>query len=147
VDLAGNPRTAQQTFSLVLNRAPTLAPIGDRTAPLGSTLSFTVVGSDPDGDPTSLGVTPVPLPANATFDRTTGLFTFKPSLSQIGSISLTFGISDGALSDSETIAINVPPPGGVSTLQGRVLDANAYLSGQTVPVVNATILLLGTNRT
>lgn len=52
----------------IVNGAPVLAPIGNHTVPLGSTLTFTTTATDPDNDPITFAVTPLPLPDQATFN-------------------------------------------------------------------------------
>lgn len=126
------------------NQPPVLSPIGNQTAPLGQTLTFTVTATDPDSDPVLLTVTPLPLPVHATFDGTTGEFSFRPDGDQVGSFDLTFIASDGELTDSETITIAVPPAGTTTSLTGQILDANCAALGATVPIQMAMVSLLGT---
>ncbi|MCZ6789325.1 MAG: hypothetical protein O7D33_05215 [Chloroflexi bacterium] len=134
---------------VVGNRPPVLDPIGDQTAPLGQTLSFTVTGSDPDGDALIFGVTPLPLPPNMSFDSQVGLFTFTPAADQVGTFALTFAASDGQDTSSVSVTITVPgaPPGGVTAFSGRILDANDFEINITTPVVGATVSFLGTGQT
>jgi hypothetical protein len=40
------------------NHPPVLTAIGNKTAPMGQTLTFTVTATDPDSDPVTLGLTP-----------------------------------------------------------------------------------------
>jgi PKD repeat protein len=126
------------------NQPPVLSPIGNQTAPLGQTLTFTVSATDPDSDPVILTVTPLPLPAHAAFDGTTGEFSFRPDGGQVGSFDLTFIASDGELTDSETITVTVPPPGTTTSVTGVILDANCAALGATVPIQTAMVSLLGT---
>lgn len=118
--------------------APVLAPIGDQTVSLGSTLDLKLSGNDPDGDPITFGVLPLPLLANASLHAQDGEFTFNPDETQVGSFELTFQVSDdlGAV-DSETITITVegPEPGGITSLTGRLLDTNDFTQGTETPVV------------
>ena len=88
----------------------------------------------------------MPLPANSSLNAQTGVFSFTPSLGQVGVIALTFIVSDGVLTDSETINITVngPAPGEVTELTGRILDTNDFVLGTETPVVGATVSLLGT---
>lgn len=58
-------------------------------------------------------------------NATTGVFTFAPAVEQVGNITLTFMVSDGGLTDSETITITVPAPSGVTTLRGTVLTTDS----------------------
>src|SRR4029453_13680320 len=77
------------------NRPPVLASIGNRTVVVGNTLVLQLTGTDPDGDPLTFTVDP--LPANASLDATTGRFTFTPGTSQAGTLVLTFKVSAGHL--------------------------------------------------
>jgi choice-of-anchor B domain-containing protein len=120
------------SFTTAANRPPVLDPIGGRFAYEGSTLSFTVHASDPDGDP--LSYTASALPAGATFDPSTRTFAWTPDFTQAGSYpGLTFEVSDGrGGTDSEAITITV-----INTNRPPVADAGP---DQTVPV--ATVVTL-----
>ncbi|MDA2924537.1 PKD domain-containing protein, partial [Acidobacteria bacterium AH-259-L09] len=149
-DLAGNlSAVAQVSFTVqlaVVNQAPILDPIGIQTVALGSTLTLNLTATDPDLDPLTFSATPLPLPANSSLNALTGVFTFTPSADQVGTITLTFNVSDGLLTDSETIAITVlgPAVGGITALSGRLLDSNDFALGIETAVVGATVSLLGT---
>ena len=71
----------------------------------------------------------------------TGLFTFSPAPEQIGEFELTFSVTDGSQSDSETVTISVPEadPSGETALRGRILDANDVTEGTITPLVGATV--------
>lgn len=87
------------------NQAPTLDPIGNRAGQENAPLTFTISASDPDD--AALTYTADPLPTGAAFDATTRTFTWTPTFDQAGDYPITFTVSDGALSDSETITITV----------------------------------------
>ena len=92
-----------------VNRAPELEPIGDKVANEGELLTFTVVANDPDAEQT-VSYAASGLPAGATFDGTTGLFTWTPSYTQAGSYGINFvALDDGVpmMGDSERITITV----------------------------------------
>ncbi|MEZ4864465.1 MAG: RHS repeat-associated core domain-containing protein [Caldilineaceae bacterium] len=126
--------------------APTLqlTPVGNQIAPLGRTLKLALAVSNPNGGALTYSVAPLPLPANAAFNPSTGEFSFKPDLSQVGEWTLTFGVSNGQQHAAETIKINVPQPpaNGPTTLSGRILDANEAAAGREVPLVGATVRLM-----
>lgn len=88
------------------NTPPVLATIGPQTVSEGQTLSFTAAGTDADGDPITF--TASGLPANASFNASTGIFDFTPDFTQAGSYAVTITASDGAGgSDSEVVDITV----------------------------------------
>jgi len=89
------------------NNTPILDPVGNQTIALGSTLTLIVTGSDTDNDSLSFSASPLPLPSGSSLDSDTGVFTFTPDSSQTGDIPLTFIISDGELTDSESITITI----------------------------------------
>jgi YD repeat-containing protein len=93
-----------------VNRPPVLDPVGNHTVALGDSLTLQLTAADPDGD--ALTFSAEPLPANASFAASTGLFTFTPAEAQVGEMHLAFRVSDGDLSDTEAITITVqrPPP-------------------------------------
>ncbi len=105
------------------NRAPVLAAIGNKTATAGSNLQFTVSATDPDGD--ALTYTASNLPSGASFSNRT--FSWTPTSNSV--YSVTFTVSDGALTDTETITITVssaaPPPATTTTTPPPAGLANA----------------------
>ena len=58
-------------------------------------------------------------------------------------------MSDGLLTDSESIAITVSPPdpGDTTGLSGRVLDADDLALGVETPVVGVSVSLVGQGAT
>lgn len=87
-----------------VDRAPVLNTIGNQTGSEGSGISFTVSGSDPDGDAVTYSATN--LPTGATFDGTT--FSWTPDFSQSGNYSVTFTATDtGSLTDSEVVPFDI----------------------------------------
>ncbi len=88
-----------------VNRAPVLNSIGAKSVVAGQNLSFTISGSDPDGDALAYSVSS--LPAGATFNTSTRTFGWIPSATQTGTVSVGFTVTDSALTDSETVPIIV----------------------------------------
>ncbi len=127
------------------NRPPVLDPIGDLSVDLGSTLSFTLTASDPDGDTLGFTASPLPLLEGAGLNSATGEFAFTPNEGQVGDISITFIVSDGVAMDAEPIVITVvgAPVGGETALAGRLLDTNDFVNGIETPIVGATVSVLG----
>ena len=85
------------------NAAPVLAAIGNKSVAQGANLTFNT--SATDSDSTSLTYSAVNLPTGATFTGQT--FAWTPTSLQAGAYSVTFRVTDGVNSDSETITINV----------------------------------------
>lgn len=87
------------------NTAPVLNPIGTQNVNENATLTFTISGYDYNSDPMtySTGV----LPTGAAFNATTRTFDWTPSFAQADSYFVTFTVSDGSLSSSEVVQINV----------------------------------------
>ena len=133
--------TSPLPFAL-LNSAPVLAPIGNKTLSLGSTLAFTVSGVDPNGQPVTYSAQQAApasptLPAHMAFNGQTGVFSFTPDATQVGTFNLVFVASDGSVSSSETIALTVTGavPGAPTSLSGRVDDSSGH------PVVGVAVSL------
>ncbi|MDH5668189.1 MAG: putative Ig domain-containing protein [Nitrospira sp.] len=110
---AGTPAlTASQTFTVevleLTNTPPTLNPIGNKIVDEETPLSFTVSATDLDLPAQLLTFSTLGLPDGATFNFSTGIFTWTPSETQGGAdYVVTFSVSDGEFSDSETITIAV----------------------------------------
>jgi uncharacterized repeat protein (TIGR01451 family) len=117
-----------------------LNPIGNKVVNLGETLKFTVTATNSSGGPVSLFVSPLPLPNHANFNSTTGVFTFTPDMLQVGSYPLTFTALSGQTSASETITITVPnpPPGGTTAVRGQVYNLNQSPLGNVRVTLKAT---------
>jgi len=91
------------------NRAPTLAPIGNKAAAPFVPLNFSAVATDNDDavdDVLSFSVAPA-LPPGATFNVNTGAFSWTPGSGDLGTHTLTICASDQRLQDCETIDIVV----------------------------------------
>ena len=102
------PLTAAEVVVLAgsgSNRAPVISSPGNKTVNENSALSFTVTGSDPDGN--ALTYAASGLPGGASFNAGTRTFAWTPGYAQSGSYNVTFTVSDGSLSASTTITITV----------------------------------------
>ena len=87
------------------NNPPALDDVGDQVVTAGQTLTVQLAAVDPDGD--ALTYYAENLPAGSTFDADTGLFEYTPGFFDLGHTDATFGVSDGELTDEETVAISV----------------------------------------
>ncbi|MBI5267821.1 MAG: hypothetical protein HY851_11380, partial [candidate division Zixibacteria bacterium] len=108
----------------------------------GTTLTFTVTASDPDGGSIT-SFTSSALPANATFTGTltSKVFTFRPSFTQAGNYGVTFtAIKTGGLTTSQIVNITVTDAGNQSPIFSTVLadTLNCPVNVMTQLVVRAT---------
>ena len=102
----GNTRYASKSGKPIMdNKAPLINSIPDVSVEAGKSLTFTVSGSDADGD--SLAYSAFGTPSGAAFDSKSGVFSWTPATGQEGTYSVTFEVSDGKLKDSATAAISV----------------------------------------
>ncbi len=96
-----------------INLAPILSAIGNKRVMEQTRLSFTVFASDPEGD--TLTFLASNLPHGARFDTDNHSFYWTPSANQVGEYgAVTFTVSDGRKSVSESINITVEPKSIVS---------------------------------
>jgi len=86
-----------------INNAPIFELIGDKVVNENKTLEFFVNASDSDGD--ELTYSFKNLPSGATF--TNQIFTWIPGFDQAGTYMVEFIVSDGSLTDFETVNITV----------------------------------------
>ncbi|MFA5795145.1 MAG: fibronectin type III domain-containing protein [Candidatus Brocadiia bacterium] len=107
-------------------RTPVLNAIGNKIITEGTTLTFTVSATDPDGD--TMTFTAYNLPAGATFNVATQVFTWVPTYNQSGTYStVRFKVADAiGLYVEETITItvtDVPAPTAPFNLVATVASA------------------------
>ncbi|MFC1624616.1 putative Ig domain-containing protein, partial [Candidatus Omnitrophota bacterium] len=88
------------------NRAPLLDAIDNKTVDENVLLTFAITATDPDGE--SLSYSASNLPAGASFDGATQVFSWTPTYEQSGIYNnVHFEVTDGSLTDSEDITITV----------------------------------------
>ncbi|MCK4502550.1 MAG: putative Ig domain-containing protein, partial [Desulfuromonadales bacterium] len=108
-DAAGNESSYSNTvYSSAVsseNNPPALAAIGNKSVLEGVSLNFTISATDADGD--SLTYNVASLPDGAGFNSATGAFSWTPASTQANTYSITFSVSDGTDTASETIQITV----------------------------------------
>ena len=102
--------SSSQSITIHVTQAaqkPTLLPVGNYLGREGATVSFTLLATDPDGQPDTYAAV-TSLPPYAQIDPTTGVFTWTPDYTQAGNYSLTFSATDpGGLSDTTTVSIQI----------------------------------------
>ncbi len=140
-DNAAAGPTATVTTASPTNNPPVLNPIGDKAVNEGLLLTFTGTANDPDGDSVSFTLQPG-APSGAAI-TSAGVFTWTPNESQgPGTYSLTVTVSDGSLSDSETITVTVDevnvapvlnPIGDKLVQESAALSFTATASDSDVP--------------
>jgi PKD repeat protein len=90
------------------NAAPVLDPIGNKSGAAFVELSFTTTASDNNDQIDDILTFSVDvLPPGATYNTSTGHFSWTPNASDAGTYTLTFSVSDGHASDSEVITITI----------------------------------------
>ncbi|RJP75880.1 MAG: tandem-95 repeat protein, partial [Desulfobacteraceae bacterium] len=116
-----------------VNRSPVLSPIGNKTVNEGSTLSFTITATDPEGD--SLSYSAANLPAGASFNPVSQRFTWTPGYDMAGSYNnVRFTVTDDgvpSLSESRSIAItvvNVNRPPNLNPIGDRTVGEGTEIS-------------------
>ena len=88
----------------VTNNVPVLGSIGDKTVTAGNLLSFTMLATDADSDPLTNSTNA----SKGAFTPSTGMYTWTPSESDVGTYLWTFYSNDSyGGSDSETITVTV----------------------------------------
>jgi len=135
-----------------VNTAPVLAAIGDKTVDEESKLTFTVVATDADIPANTLTYSLVGAPTGAAINATTGEFTWTPTEAQgPGSYTFTIQVSDGALTDQETIMVTVNEVnkspvlqaiGSKSVDQGILLSFTALATDEDEPANTLTYSLV-----
>ena len=86
-----------------VNQAPVFVPIGNQIVNLGTSVQFTVSATDVDGN--TLTYSASNLPSGAIFNTGTGSFNWTPV--NAGVSNITFTVSDGNLSASQNVSIDV----------------------------------------
>jgi hypothetical protein len=103
-------------------------------------LSFQIQASDPKNNPIVYSVVGS-LPQGASFNTTTGVFSFRPASNVPSSLTLTFQASNGqtTISQSAQITISAQPSGTVGALSAMVYDAADYANGVLTPAPNVLV--------
>ena len=122
------------------NRPPVLAPVGDRTVDEGQLLEISLSATDPDG--TALTYSATGVPAGADLNPSTGRFAWTPGYDRAGDYPVTFRVSDGIDSDTESIVIHVidrdVTPPGITVPPAPVPDADGTIAVGVGDAVSAT---------
>ena len=128
--------TSTPAIVTVGNTAPTLGVISDHTVNVGVAVSIDVaaLATDPDVPPQTLTFSLTSGPTNATIDPITGVFSFRPLVSQAGATyPITVTVADngaGNLSASQSFNVTVNP------LTQPDVSSPAWVGGQFSLTVN-----------
>ncbi|MBI4895417.1 MAG: tandem-95 repeat protein [Candidatus Aenigmarchaeota archaeon] len=87
------------------NVAPILTTVGNKSVNENSSLQFTLNASDFDTDVLSFSA--IGLPIGASLNSSSGVFVWTPNFTQAGNYTVVFIVSDGNLTDNESIIIQV----------------------------------------
>ncbi|MCA9166628.1 MAG: hypothetical protein KDB23_03115, partial [Planctomycetales bacterium] len=124
------------------NRAPSFSQVSPINVMPGESRAVSLGATDADGDPITYSIkSDVALPAMSLTSG--GILKIVPTPAQLGSYKFQVVASDGSLSTSREISLNViDDPVGTTRLTGQILDTNERpLGGVTValgPLSTAT---------
>ena len=91
-----------------VNLPPVMSPIGNQQIIENQQLTIQLNAFDFDNDTLTFGTDAAfVLPSSFTFNQNTGLFEWIPSFTDYGDYTINFNVTDGLLSDEETITISV----------------------------------------
>jgi len=113
--------------TLLINTAPSLAALADRTVHAGCPLVMTVSASDPEAPPQTLDFSLEAAPAGATIDAGTGVFNWTPGSGDVGTTkTITVRVRDNGTpvqSAAQSFNVEVVAP---------VVISSAVVDGGTV---------------
>jgi hypothetical protein len=137
VSNAAGTVTSSPVTLTVSNTAPTLAPVANTNINAGVTLIITNSVSDPDVPPQVLAFSLLSAPTNAILDASSGVFTWRPLVSQAGTTNpVTVEVTDNGtpnLSATQSFTVIVNP------LAQPTVGLIALSAGQISFVVNGDI--------
>ncbi|WP_342304249.1 PGF-pre-PGF domain-containing protein [Methanolobus sp. ZRKC5] len=90
---------------VVVNHAPELATVSDRSVNESEELSFTLTANDVDND--TLVYSMSGLQEAASLNSTTGVFSWTPIIGDAGTYLVIFDVSDGEYNANESVSITV----------------------------------------
>lgn len=142
-DCNGDGKVNIQDFTCMINLVPDLAaphfePIPPQTVEAPQTLTITVQASDPNNDP--LIYAAPDLPSNASFNPKTRQLTFTPDQSQLGTIIIRITVSDGFLSSTLEVEIQVTGTLECNAITPTSLTTSPAHGEREVAVTRETIL-------
>lgn len=130
VQVSDGSLTDSQTFSVTVNAvndAPVLSAIGAQSLAEDGNLSVSLSATDTDGDGLTFSLASASSALGASISGST--LTITPDADYNGSGSLTVQVSDGGLSDSETLSVTVTAVNDAPEVN-PVADQSLDLNGQ-----------------
>jgi Ca2+-binding RTX toxin-like protein len=133
-----------------INEAPVLTSIGNKEAMVGEAIMFAVNATDPDLPATTLSYSLVGAPEDASIDPVTGAVAWTPTAP--GAFTFDVRVSDGILTDTETITVTVAdnnhapvlaPIGPKTVNEGTALSFQISATDSGVPVQTLTYSVNG----
>ena len=125
--------TATMTITVVegINRAPTIAPLAAQHGQENAVLAFTVAATDPEGNPITYAASD--LPAGATLNPSTGVFSWTPIYGEAGTYTVPFIATDslGAVSTPVTVTITIAhtnQPPALTPISNKSATAGSLLT-------------------
>ncbi|HMS55856.1 MAG TPA: Ig-like domain-containing protein [Fimbriimonadaceae bacterium] len=109
-DNGTSPLSDTETITVTVNEAnvaPILSPIGAQSGDENTLITFDANASDADLPANTLTFSLSGAPAGASIDPGTGVFTWTPTEAQSGPATFDVVVSDGTLTDTETITVTV----------------------------------------
>jgi hypothetical protein len=120
------------------DQTPVFAPLASQTDISGQPLNFTVSATDPIN--TNLIYTATSLPSGASFNASTGAFSWTPSVNQTGTFNITFTATDGLVTNSESTTVTVFSANAPNTLH---LTSNPTLTNATIQINSLAVAVAG----
>lgn len=116
-------------ISVTEKAAPELDPIDAQFVDEGDSVSLTLIASDPDDDTPLVFNNTTALPAGASLAEE-GVFTWDTEQGDAGTYEVGVSVSDGSLSDTDTLTIYVLETNGAPTIEATSTSIDVF-EGQT----------------
>jgi hypothetical protein len=126
------------SLSGTFNRPPVLAAIPAQSVGAQQTLTFTASATDPDAGQT-VSYSLVGAPSGAAIDPVTGVFSWTPTLGQVGSFNFSVKATDDGnppASTSRPVAVTVSAPPSDLIETSVATSSTAVLPGGTISVTD-----------
>lgn len=125
--------------TVLIDTAPVIDPVCcPKSVDEKSNLTFKISAKDADGDRLTLSA--LGLPEGASFNRTSGAFSWTPAVGQAGVYTITFKVSDGYLTDSENVTVMVNKLNNPPVINFfEPINSSSFSEGERIGIsVNAT---------